>query len=303
MGIAYFLVMKLAIMPPDPLGGRATFLDAYRGLAPPGENDFIGIAKTVLANPAFTLHSLLDEEKLIYVLQILAPVLFLPLHRWLGLLFLLPGIVFTLLATRSDAANATAPIQLSFQYTAHWTPYVFAATVLGLRRLEEARFEGETFGGLRKRAAMAGLALATLAVSYQFGAVLQRNTARGGFDAYRFRTTAAERERRQARAELIRLVPPRAKIAASERLIPHVSNRPDAYTIHDGLYDAEYILFSFGLPETRGDDRDEVLRALGSREFGVVEVRPPFGLLERGHPTEGNAALRRQILTTGRERR
>jgi uncharacterized membrane protein len=276
----YFVGMKFVVMPlfrADP-----SFLYAYQGLLPPGTHSFAGVLATIVANPAFTLGTLLDRAKLVYALQILVPLAFLPLCRPIGLFLALPGVVFTLLST------GYAPfLQISFQYTAHWTGFLFLALVLNLGHVRRPYFPGDAMGSARLRAALAALVCSTVIVSHQFGAVLQGNTARAGFDPFRFGTTEADRARRRELYVLIAMIPPRAKVAGSETVVPHVSSRPDAYTVRLGTYDAEYLLFSLAV---RAEAEGKPLReALGSGAFGVVAVGSEFVLARRGHGTARNA--------------
>ena len=287
VGIGCSLLMKLVIMPPE--GHGASFLYMYGKIVPKGAKGAEGILKTVVGNPVYTLTTLLTREKLTYALMILLPVWFMPARRPLALLLLVPGFAFTLLTTPHKLANSTAPIQISFQYTAHWTAYVFLATVFGLAYLAQRRAEDDA--ATRHSSPIWPLLAATLACSYQFGAVLQRHTARGAFDQYRFGTTEEDLELRQARDELLAQIPPDARVAAAERILPHVSNRANAYTLRQGIWDAEYIIFSFGGRHTRPDDLSRVRGALAGREFGVVEVNPPFALLKRGFDPSRNAEL------------
>jgi len=288
LGLGYFLVMKLFIMPDE--GDRPSFIHAYQGLALAGEQSFSGIIKTVVTNPAYVLRSFLTEIKLRFVLQLLVPVMLLPLRRWVGLLLLLPGIAFSLLTT-PGAPTAVATVQLPFQYTAHWTPYLFAGTVLALADLARAGGGAVVVVGGRAAAATLGLVFATLACSYQFGAVLQHNTAHSGFDLFRFVTKPVELEQRGLRDHILAQIPPDAAVAASSRLLPHLANRENAYTLFTGIHDAEYVAVDFGLSTTRLDDRARTLELLRTREFGVVDIAPPFALLQRGHSTERNDEL------------
>jgi len=64
-------------------------------------------------------------------------------------------------------------------------------------------------------------------------------------------------------------VPPRAKIVASENIVPHVSNRPDAYTLRMGLFDADYLLFE----APRGGEEGTYVKDALAGQFGVVTWR------------------------------
>lgn len=278
----YFVVLKMVLMPLAMKESSYTYI--YRALLPAGESGYGGVIKTLIGNPAYTLNTLLEREKLVYLLEIMAPVAFLSLRRQPTWVLFLPGFLFTLLST------GYAPvISTSFQYTAHWTTYVFLAAVLHLETMGKEAAQGR----VRQQAWLLAAVFATLACSYQNGAFLQQQKVRGGFGLYKFTTDAEDLGRREDLKLLIAKVPPRAKIAGSERVVPHISSRPDAYTLRVGLFDAEYILFS--IVEEAGGERAPVVEALRSNTFGVVATRPRFALLKRGHDTSGNAALLRQL--------
>jgi uncharacterized membrane protein len=279
----YFVVLKMILMPLA-LAQSSSYTYIYQALLPRGESGYGGVMKTLIGNPAYTLHTLLERDKLVYLLEIMAPLAWLSLRRQPTWVLFLPGFLFTLLST------GYAPvIQTSFQYTAHWTTYVFLAAVLHLSSMAKDRLHGR----IRQQACLIAAVLTTLACSYQNGAFMQQQKVRGGFGLYKFTTDGDDLGRREDLKALLALVPPRAKIAGSECVVPHISSRPDAYTIRVGLFDAEYILFS--IQEEAGGERAPVVQALQSKAFGVVQVRPRFALLRRGHPTEGNAALLKKL--------
>ena len=274
----YFAAVKFVIMPrsePDP-----SFLFAFAGLLPAGGRSFEAVLTTIVGNPVFTLGTLLAGRKLVYALQVLVPLAFLPLRRPVGWLFLLPGLFFTLL---SDNAPF---LQISFQYTAHWTAFLFPALVIALGTSGESNDPGSS---RRRRAAVFALVLTTLSCSYQYGAILQRHTARSGFDRFRFGTSEEDRARRAELDALIARIPPRAKVVAAETVVPHVCDRPDAYTLRLGLFDAEYLLFA--IPPTTEGELPRAAEALASGAFGVMDARSLFVLARRGHATSGNPAV------------
>ena len=294
IGTAYFVALKLVIMPR--LISGSAFLYMYSGLIPSGENTFGGVLKTVIGNPAFTLNTLLERDKLIYFLQLMLPLAFIPLRRPLAILCCLPGFVFTLLST------GYAPLyQISFQYTAHWTTYLFIALVLTLEwagKKTHAEIHTQTscddgqdaarHAGARGRASVVSLVVASVIASHQYGALMQQNTVRGGFGVYKFGTTAADRAKHDALYSLIAMVPRRAKIAGTETVVPHISTRPDAYTLRMGVFDAEYLLFI--LP-AGGEEGRNVSSALSSGAYGVIVVKEPFALAKKGFPTALNATV------------
>jgi uncharacterized membrane protein len=281
-GAAYFVVMKLIIMPHQ-RGGQEAFIHQYAGLVADGSRGFTGVLKTVLGNPAFTLGVLLDHDKLIYLLEILLPLAFFPLRRPIGLLCCVPGFLFTLLST------GYRPLyQISFQYTAHWTGYLFIALIANLAWLEREAVRRGPAGAAWRRAWLLAISLAVLVTSYQFGAILQHNATRGGFGLYHFGTTSEDIERRRTLYALLPMVPKKAKIVSSENIVPQVSNRAFAYTLRMGIADADYLLFTI---PAGGDERAKVLEVLPNGTFGVVAERGQFVLAKRGHPTDLNAGV------------
>jgi uncharacterized membrane protein len=276
LGALYFVAMKLVIMPMQ-RGGQQAFIHQYAGLVGEGSKGFSGVMKTVLGNPVFTLGVVLDKEKLTYLLEIFLPLAFFPLRRPIGLLCCVPGFLFTLLST------GYRPLyQISFQYTAHWTAYLFVALIANLAWLgQEARRRG-VVGTAWRGGWVAAIVLATLVTSYQLGGLIQRNATRGGFGVYHFGSTTQDLERRRTLYELLAMVPRSAKIVSSENVVPQVSNRAFAYTLRMGIADADYLLFSV---PTGGDERAKVMEVLPSGKFGVVAERGEFVLAKRGYPT------------------
>jgi uncharacterized membrane protein len=211
----------------------------------------------------------------------MVPFVFLPLRRPIGLVFCLPGLVMTLLASRS------ALYDIGFQYTTHWALEGFMATIVVLTMIKQPTWTGDQHGETRVRSWLMALALAMAATSYQHGAILQHNTARGGFSVFKFDRTDKDIERYEQLISLCAHIPPEAKVAGTERTLPHVSNRPDAYTIRTaGIQDAEFILFQSNIG---GVDVERIHPVVNDGTFGVVEVAGSFILAKRGHSTERNA--------------
>jgi uncharacterized membrane protein len=281
-GLVYFVGMKLVIMPLQ-RGGQQAFIHQYAGLVGDGTHGFSGVMKTVLGNPVFTLGVILDKEKLIYLLEIFLPLAFFPLRRPIGLLCCAPGFLFTLLST------GYRPLyQISFQYTAHWTSYLFVALIANLAWLGQQAGRRGLSGRAWRRAWIGALTVGMLVTSYQLGGLLQHNATRGGFGTYHFGTTSEDWERRRTLHELLAMVPRNGKIVSSENIVPQVSNRAFAYTLRLGIADADYLLFSV---PPGGDERTKVLEVLQPGTFGVVAERGQYALAKRGHSTDLNGGL------------
>ncbi|MBN2194629.1 MAG: DUF2079 domain-containing protein [Polyangiaceae bacterium] len=277
-GAVYFLVMRFLVMPR--FAGAESFVFIYRKLLPPGEVGLSGILKTVLTNPLLTLIQVWEEQKLVYSLQLLLPLFFLPVRRPIFLVLAAPTLVFSFLSTEY------LPVaHIRFQYGAHALVFFLVGAVWALERTVDQPW------ARARTAAVVGMLSATLPISYQFGAVLQRQAVYAGPVHYRFGIDAEGAWRRDAMAKLLALVPPRAKIAASGFTTPQVTNRPDAYNLTIGLFDAEYLLVPSERQDFIVDEHPTTVRLLTSGTFGIVAVEPPFALARRGHGTGQNPAF------------
>ncbi|MBL8922982.1 MAG: DUF2079 domain-containing protein [Myxococcaceae bacterium] len=269
----HFVGLKLMIMPRF-LNGQEGYVHQYRLLVPEGSNSFGGIVKTVLGNPAFTLNTLLEREKLSYVLEILAPFALLPLRRPIGWLLVLPGFFFTLLATQYPALLSTA-----YQYTTYWTMFLFVGCVWALESMTPR---------LRRSWALP-LFVGGLLCSVHFGAIVKNQQARGALDVHHFGLSPVEQLRYSQVASLAKQLPPDDSVVASERLVPHVSNRRDCYALRHGVLEATWL---FTGNASAPDERPHIDRALRSGQYGIVAREGEFFIAKRGaDPAQNRAYL------------
>jgi uncharacterized membrane protein len=295
VGAVYFVAVKLVLMPHF-LGGATAYVHQYKDLVPAGENGFGGVLKTVIANPGYTTTTLLEQRKVLYLLQIMAPLAFFPWRRPIGLLCAVPGFLFTLLGTRYPALT-----RLGFQYTAYWTSFLFLAVVANLRwldRAEQAAGPPAAGGFARSRRAWkVAMVAGTLVTCYQLGPVFQPNTSWAGFLPLRVAITDDDRARHARLYGLIAQIPPDASVAAGEMLVAQVSSRKNAYTLMHGHFDADYVLTR---SPPAGNDREHLIEALRSGAYGLVaETGDPdkgaFALFRRGDPATTAEAYLRKI--------
>lgn len=265
----YFVAVKFVIMPLHRSAGpdKQTFAWIFAGLIAPGESGLVGVVRTILTNPVFTLASLLDTDKLIYVLKTFGPLLLLPLRGRLTWILFLPCAIFTLLSTGYKPL-----IQTYFQYTSTYTSYLFFAAVLAMTQLGSG-----AEGRIRRAAALSALFATATVFSFNQGAIFQHNSFVGGFTQVSFTRTEADKARLQNLKELIAMIPPRASVAATEMEAPHVSNRPDCFTMRFGADRADYLLVN--LDEVSwGDSRSNMLAAINTGKYGFVAKRGRFAL-------------------------
>ena len=290
VGAVYFLAVKIILMPHF-LGGATAYVNQYKDLVPEGENGFGGVLKTVIGNPGYTTTIVLEQRKILYLLQVLAPLAFFPWRRPIGMLCTLPGFFFTLLETRYPALT-----RLGFQYGTYWTSFLFLAVVANLRWLNQA--EQAAVGPARaavrnsRRSWLVAMTAATLVTAYQLGPVFQTNTSWAGFLPLRVAITPDDVARHDDLYALIGQVPADASIAAGEMQVAQVSSRKNAYTLKMGYWDADYLLVRVPVA---GTDRENLVTALRTGNYGLVAEKGDFVLFRRGAPRQSAEAFLHRI--------
>jgi len=301
LACVYVGLVKFVIMP-SLAGGQDELAFMYRDLIPAGKDSFAWAMVTVFSNPAYFAHSLLDMEKLVYFLQIMVPLAFIPLTRKIGWFALIPGVVYSLMETQYHAL-----VDIHFQYSPHFLAFMFPAMVFALQpskssaeRVTRGMSEAQTqsFGPLQvfldtpaRLGAYGALILGTLLCSYQYGPVFQRNTSRGGPIPYKFGWDQEGEARHSAIVALKEILPPHATVAASAFTVTQISARPNGYSLSLSLYDADWIMAPTRRGEFVAEERSRTVQVLRNKSFGVVAVRGPFFLAKRGAGTENNAQV------------
>ncbi len=265
VSVVFFVTLRFIIMP---LVGSWGFAEIYKDLFPGEEHNFVGIVKTIITNPVFTFRTMLTQDKLRYLIQVLVPVAFLPLRRiWLWLA-VLPGVYFTVLTTGYGATT-----NIGYQYSGHYAAYIFPAAALAL-----AAFGTSADGLVRRRAAAVVIVVATLITTSRWGAFPPRTGFQSGYGTVNFKPiTADEKQRAVWLKEIAARVPPQAKLGVSDRELPHVSNHLDVYTLMEGYEGSDYIIY---VPGTGGRDGTQAARAIAAG-YKEVDTRPMLSLLQR----------------------
>ena len=268
LGIAWFGLVKLYWM--RSIGGDA-FVEYYAELLPKRQYGFRGVVNTLLSNPLFVLPFFATSEKLVLVLHLLVPLAFLPIRRPRNLFLFLPGLIVVGLTTGGSALT-----QIQFQYVAHFVPYVFVACAASLAKLERPR----------RSAALLAVVFGSVIATTHFGAIM-RDRYKVSFHEVSFSWSDADAERLEALRSMAALIPPDARVAASDAEGAHVARRRYLNDIKEGFQGAEYVLY--GLTSLRWGGKDQIVKALESGEYGVVASRGEFVVLVRGASTAANA--------------
>lgn len=271
--LAYFLLVTGVIMPA--LGGGAD-IGRFEGMIPQGFSGFSGVAMTLVTNPIFAVrYALLDADKLLFLAQLLLPVVLLPLVAP-GAAWMIAVPAFATLLLSSYRAQYL----LETHYSAIAIPAIFFLAVLGAARLERRRFAGATLA--------AAVLTASLLMNWQYGWL-------GG----KLFTGIPHPTVRHATAErLIAAIPPTASVSTLSVYVPHLAGRERIY-LYPTVADADYILFDAALTadyfplisrDPRGEAIERLLPYLTSGEYGAVQVEDGLLLLQRGHDLANNAA-------------
>lgn len=290
VAVVYFVLMKFVVMPhAGPKGTGEAFVDMFTELVPMGEFSFGGVLRTLVTNPIYAFNSLLKIEKLTYLLQIAVPVLFLPFRHRRAWLPLIPAALLTLVPTDQHTS------EIYFQYTAHWTPYIFAGVVTALADWRQTGGEGRA----RAAGALAAICLASVLVSYHEGGIFQHHTFRGGFRQVQFQWTPADAQQLADFRALSKQIPKKASVVATESEVPQLSARAEAYTMRVGVDDADYILARIDEVTGEGSARTHLLDSLRTHAYSFVERRGAFALWKRGGNHVYDSAGYQTIRATG----
>ena len=279
----YFVVVKFFIMPLHQTWSEAnSFTWMFQSLIPAGETGFAGILRTMASNPIFTFNSLLDQDKLTYIVKMMGPVLLLPFRHPRTWILFIPPAMFTLLS------SGYKPLyQTFFQYTSNYTVYIFFASIITLAwwRETDARHGVRS---VRLPAALIAMFVTGTVYSYSHGAILQQHNFVGGFRQVQFEISHDDIRRHKDLYELIAMIPPRASVAATETEAPHVSNRRFCFTLRFAYEDADYLLMT--IDEARGEPTSHqvIATALATGKYGFVQRRGNFLLWKRGASKERN---------------
>lgn len=281
----WFVCVKFLIMPAF---GHWFFADLYAELGTPTEKGYASVVKTLLTNPTFVFQRLLTEGKLIYLLHILAPLAFIPFRRASIAALLIPGAFFTILTNWQPA------ISIAFQYSTHFTAYVFTAVVLFLK--------GTYFGEKRDRAGL-GATLLTIVFcvachSAVYGNVIQPSSFIGAEGPFQWGLDEEQKQRLEGTRRLVQMIPTEASVIATTRESSHVSSRAKVYSFGHSRVPAEYMLLhpaSFPLGSTQQDIR----ALLRTHAYGFVAREGDTTLWRKEHVSERTEeelnVLRRQL--------
>jgi uncharacterized membrane protein len=250
--------------------------DIDAALKAPGESGYWSTVRTLVTNPSFLFTTLLTEKKCVHALHLFAPLAFLPVRRALLLPLLVPGFLFTLMATDQEAAS------IANQGTIHWIPYLFIGTVLALQAIHVDA------GRAAATAALSAAALGIVAHSLVFGVLFYPDGFHIGSAKAAVRMTAREAAQYRGLRVLVDGIPRTASVMATDPELPFVATRLDAYSA--ALYDADASYALIHAEHFTGDAKKNFGNLFSRHAFGLVDQQGKAFLFKRGDASPGTEA-------------
>lgn len=178
----------------------------------------------VILNPVGAIHALTSDwaAKLLYVVLLLLPVLFVPLLSLKGLIPAIPYLFISLLSTYRLYYS------LEGHYGAFVVPFIFLGFIHGLIKLQEKKFLKVSVSRLAT--------LSLIATLIAFFIMLPTVYSQ-------YRVFNPNDKHNSIVRSFISRIPQNASVLTQSNIFPHISNRPDAYTIAPPTWNYEYMLF------------------------------------------------------------
>jgi uncharacterized membrane protein len=268
--LAYFVLVNQVIMPA--LGGGPD-LARFAGIAAADQTGFQAILLGILTNPIYAFTQIfLNGQKMLFMVELLLPVLFLPLLAGAAWVMALPAFAVALLA------SVQSQYSLDYHYPAIMIPFVFVLAVLGLQRLNRRAYNPLVLA----------VAIVTigLAMNYSYGWLAGKRA--GEFPRPRPHDAVLSR--------FFAEIPKQAPVSTMSDLAPHLSNRDEIY-LFPVVNGAEFILLDstptanfwpFISGDARGEARDAAIPYLISGEYGLLHGEDGVLLLQRGYDSAHN---------------
>ncbi|MBN2527699.1 MAG: DUF2079 domain-containing protein [Deltaproteobacteria bacterium] len=179
------------------------------------------IALIALTNPVYMLQYMLAEKKIVYILQLMAPLLFLPLFArkyWILFLF---GLVMTLVGSKDCLFS------ISRQYSTWWLPFMFAALPVAIETFTTGPYavHHKLNASKLRGALLIGLLLSAFAMSRAYGIFWPNPSFRAGNASLIREPDNRRQQTAKTLKKIKKMIPQQASVMASEHIISHFSTR------------------------------------------------------------------------------
>jgi uncharacterized membrane protein len=231
-GIVYFVFIKFVFM----TGGKS-YTNYFSDLMIDGESLPRSILLTVFTNPMYIIRQALAEPKMVYLLQLLVPVLGLPLFSGkMRVLFLL-GLGFVLCATRS------AVFSIAFQYSIVLLPFFLASVPVAMARIRDRKMLEflDIKPAALSVALTAGVLASSIVVSGIYGAFFATDSFHAGYVTFRRNPSESMKSRYQTVLKIAGMIPNEASVSASGHVSAHFAARDKILFFRDKPH-ADYVI-------------------------------------------------------------
>lgn len=189
------------------------------------------IIKSTVASPLKTFNILFQSDRINYQHQLFAPLGYLPLFAPHMLIFSFPDLFINLLSSNDNLH------QIFYQYTATITPFLFIAAIYGVK------FLTKIFPVISLRTYIFYLLITAVFSAYSFGPL--PGAKKPNLDMF-----TKPLENKLLIETVIENIGQNEKIAATNNLGSHLSEREYIYTIPLGINQADTILFLVNEPRS-----------------------------------------------------
>lgn len=253
LGLAGTLVDFLVVIPHFSPDGVNPFADRYAAVG----GTPAGILRTAVTDPGAILHAVASGHKAIYLVLLLGPFLGLWLRAPLLFLGAVPDLVVNLLSSKDLQTT------IGYQYTAGIVPFVVAASIFGLARTKRDPVR-LSFAALVVVGSLAIVVSPARLGLTQLGAARSSNPVHA------------------ARSHALGLIPPHARVAASNNLGGYLSERRFIYSF-PAVAKADWVIVD-------SNDDTEIPPALYRRDIARIDSSPRWRVVYSSH---GVQVLRR----------
>jgi len=263
ISLIYFFAATKILMPL--LGQPYNFTDRYLAFKTAGYSGYVGIFYTMITHPLFTLqYVFLNPIKILYLIVLFYPVLFLPFCSKTALILIIPSLFTNLLSSNPDQYS------IHTQYTGTIIPFIFFTAVMGYKNLPQT---------LAKYKKLVCYMLIILAIISTTSAIIKT------INNHKFLIPSNYPENTTLN-NLIKKIPPKASVATMSHIISHLTQRKEIW-LFPNINNAEYVLFDFSVNSDPWPlKREEVFSLFENfiidKKYGVLEHEGCYVLLRNG---------------------
>ncbi|MBN2526293.1 MAG: DUF2079 domain-containing protein [Deltaproteobacteria bacterium] len=179
------------------------------------------IILSAVTNPMYMFRYMLQEDKVVYLLQLIVPLLGLPFLRGRYFILYVFGLSMILLSSRSRQYS------ISMQYSTWLAPLLFVAVPAVLASISNGKIASALKLNAEKlrSALVMGMLFSAFAMSAAYGIFWPNPSFKVGYENLIRDPDKNQRATAQTVQKIKKMIPPDASVLASEHLVPHFAAR------------------------------------------------------------------------------